>query len=89
MGNIQGGMLAAMLDSVMGAALATVLAEGEAPPTLEMKVSFMRPAKPGTIGGTARVLHRGRSVVFVEGKLTSPSGALLAAGTSTALIIKV
>jgi uncharacterized protein (TIGR00369 family) len=89
MGNVQGGMLAAMLDSVMGAALTTVLGEGEAPPTLEMKVSFMRPAKVGTIGGTACVLHRGRSVAFVEGKLTSPSGALLATGTATALIVKV
>ena len=89
MGNIQGGMLAAMLDSVMGAALATVLAEGEAPPTLEMKVSFIQPAKVGMIGGTARVLHRGRSVAFVEGKLTSPSGVLLAAATSTARIIKL
>lgn len=89
MGNVQGGLLAAMLDSVMGAALATVLAEGERPPTLEMKISFIQPAKVGTIGGSAEVVHRGRSVAFVEGALHSRSGALLAKGTSTARIIQV
>ncbi len=89
MGNVQGGLLAAMLDSVMGAALATVLGEDERPPTLEMKVSFIRPAKVGTIAGTARVVHRSKSVAFVEGELHDPAGTLLARGTVTATIIRV
>ena len=85
-GNIQGGFLTAMLDSVMGAALATILKEGETPPTLEMKTSFMRPAKVGRIAGSGRVLHRGRSVVFAEGELHDSSGNLLATGNATSLI---
>ena len=85
-GNVQGGFLAAMLDSAMGAALSTVLLEGETPPTLEMKINFIKPAKIGRIAGSGRVLHRGRSVVFVEGELRSESGTLLATGTSTNLI---
>lgn len=88
MGNIQGGLLAAMLDSTMGAAMATVLVDGERPPTLEMKISYVRAAKVGTIGGTARVVHRGRRVVFLEGELHSESGTLLATGSSTNMIIK-
>jgi uncharacterized protein (TIGR00369 family) len=88
MGNIQGGFLAAMLDSVMGAALSTLLAEGERPPTLEMKINFVRPAKVGMIGGTARVVHRGKSMAFIEGELLGPSGDLLAKGTSTNLIFQ-
>ncbi len=89
MGNVQGGFLAVMLDSAMGVALSTVLDEGEVPPTLEMKVSFIRPAKVGTIGATAHVVYRGKSVAFVEGELHGPSGALLARATSTAQIIEV
>lgn len=89
MGNVQGGFLAAMLDSTMGAALATVLGEGERPPTLEMKISFIKAAKVGAIGGTARVVHRGKSVAFVEGELRNSAGALLATGSSTARIIKI
>ena len=85
-GNVQGGFLAAMLDSAMGAALSTVLLKGETPPTLEMKINFIKPAKIGRIAGSGRVLHRGRSVVFVEGELRSESGTLLATGTSTNLI---
>lgn len=88
MGNVQGGLLAAMLDSVMGAALRTVLGEGERPPTLELKINFIRPAKVGTIGGSAHVVHRGKSVAFVEGQLHDPAGTLLATGTSTARIIQ-
>jgi len=88
MGNVQGGLLAAMLDSAMGAAIATVIVEGERPPTLEMKINFIRPAKVGTIGGTGRVVHRGQSVAFVEGRLTDPSGALIATSTCTARIFK-
>jgi uncharacterized protein (TIGR00369 family) len=88
MGNVQGGFLAAMLDSTLGAAIATVLVEGERPPTIEMKINFMRPAKVGMIAGTARVVQRGRSLAFVEGELRNASGELLATGTSTNLIIR-
>ena len=85
-GSVQGGFLAAMLDSAMGAALATVLLEGEKPPTLEMKINFIKPAQVGTIAGSGHVVHRGKSVVFVEGELRNESGTLLATGTSTNLI---
>ena len=44
MGTVQGGFLAAMLDDAMGPALFTLLEEGQHAPTLEMKVSFVRPA---------------------------------------------
>jgi uncharacterized protein (TIGR00369 family) len=88
MGNVQGGLMAAMLDSVMGAAMATVLAEGERPPTIEMKINFVRPAQVGPISGSARVVHRGRSVAFMEGELRNPAGDLLATGTSTNRIIQ-
>ena len=83
---MQGGFLAAMLDSAMGAALATVLLEGETPPTLEMKINFIKPAQVGTIAGSGHVVHRGKSVAFIEGQLRDESGTLLATGTSTNLI---
>ena len=85
-GSVQGGFLAAMLDSAMGAALATVLQEGERPPTLEMKINFIKPAQVGTIAGSGHVVHRGKSVAFIEGQLRDESGSLLATGTSTNLI---
>jgi uncharacterized protein (TIGR00369 family) len=41
-GFVQGGILAAMLDGVMGAAAVSLLGAGEQITTLEMKVSYMQ-----------------------------------------------
>lgn len=89
MGNVQGGFIAAMLDDTLGPALATTFAENEFAPTLELKVSFIRPARPGTLIGTGRVLHRGGSVAFLEGELRSATDDLIATGTATARLIQV
>ena len=51
-GNVQGGFLAAMLDDTLGPALAATLGDGEFAPTLELKVSFLRPPLPA--GSPAR-----------------------------------
>ena len=89
MGNIQGGILAAMLDDTLGPALATTFEEQQFAPTLELKVSFIRPAKPGTLIGTGRVVHRGASVAFLEGELRNPAGDLVATATATARLVRL
>src|SRR5439155_8378467 len=48
-GAIQGGFLDAMLDDAMGPALFTTLPADQFAPTIEMKVNFVRPARPGPI----------------------------------------
>ena len=88
-GNIQGGFLAAMLDDTLGPALATTFEENEFAPTLELKVNFIRPANPGRLIGTGRVIHRGGSVAFLQGELRNSEGDLLATATSTARLIRV
>jgi uncharacterized protein (TIGR00369 family) len=87
-GSVQGGFLAAMLDDTLGPALVATLADGEFAPTLELKVSFLRPASPGRITGTGRVLHRGGSVAFLAGELKDQAGELLATASATARIIR-
>lgn len=89
LGNIQGGFLAAMLDDTLGPAIATVLEADEFAPTLEIKVSFLRPGRVGTLIGRGHVVYRGRSVVFAEGELSDANGDLLARASATARIVKV
>ena len=89
MGNVQGGFLAAMLDETLGPALATTFGEREFAPTLELKVNFVRPAKPGLLFGTGWVVHRGGSVAFLHGELHNPEGALVATATATARLIEL
>ncbi len=86
-GVIQGGFVTAMLDETMGPAALSELGPGFAVPTLELKVSFLRPTYPGTLVADARVVHRGRSVVFMEGALFDEDGAKLATATATARIV--
>ncbi len=87
MGNIQGGFVAAMLDDAMGPALFTQLSEGQYAPTLEIKVSFLRAAKPGMLIGEGRVAHLGRSVAFLEGTLMAEDGTTIATATATARVL--
>jgi len=88
MGSIQGGFLAAMLDDTLGPALVATLPDGEFAPTLELKVSFLRPAAPGRLVGTGRVVHRGGSIAFLAGELRDEAGAVLATATATARIVR-
>jgi uncharacterized protein (TIGR00369 family) len=88
MGNIQGGFLAAMLDDTMGPALVATLGPGEFAPTLELKINFLRPARPGRLVGTGRVVHRGGTVAFLAGDLSDAEGNLLATASATARIVR-
>jgi uncharacterized protein (TIGR00369 family) len=87
-GHIQGGFLAAMLDDTMGPALAATLDAGEFAPTLNLNVSFAKPAKVGKLQGKGRILKRGKEVCFLAGELYQ-EGQLVATATATAIIRRV
>jgi molybdopterin converting factor subunit 1 len=87
MGAVQGGFLTAMLDETMGPAAISALPPGQGVPTLELKVSFIRPARPGRLVADARVVHMGKSVVFLESSLVTDDGTLIATATATARIV--
>jgi uncharacterized protein (TIGR00369 family) len=87
-GVVQGGFLAAMLDDTLGPALAATLPPGAFAPTLELKVNYLRPARPGRLVGRGRVVHRGGTIAFLSGELCDESGAVLATATATARIVQ-
>jgi uncharacterized protein (TIGR00369 family) len=86
-GTVQGGILTAMLDDTMGPAAAAHLGGKAFCQTLELKTSFLRPARPGPLYGEGRVVHRGRDVVFVEGRLKDAGGRLIATATATTRVV--
>ena len=85
-GAVQGGFLAAMLDDTLGPALVATLDAGQFAVTLELKVSYLRPTRPGPVVGRGRVVHRGGSVAFLEGSL-SADDEVVATATATARVI--
>ena len=87
-GFIQGGILGAMLDDTMGPAV-FVMTEGRLyTATITMTLNFLVPAKVGPITGEANVTQLGRTVAFVEGRLTAEDGTLLATATASARLVE-
>ncbi|MEE3098169.1 MAG: PaaI family thioesterase, partial [Pseudomonadota bacterium] len=71
-GVIQGGILSAMVDDTFGPLVGATL--GRYGVTVDLTTQFLRPVKPGRIETKARILRRGRSVVFLEGDLMDADG---------------
>jgi molybdopterin converting factor subunit 1 len=88
-GVVQGGFITAMLDDTMGPAAVAQLGPGYFAPTLELKVSFLRPVGPGTLVADGRVVHLGRSIAFLEGSLADEEGNVVATATATARVVKL
>ena len=83
-GGIQGGMLAAFADSVLGGASALHLPPEQYPALAEMKISIFRPATAGTtLTGKGRVLKAGRRVLFAEAEIFNDENELIAKASGT------
>jgi uncharacterized protein (TIGR00369 family) len=86
-GFIQGGILTAMLDDTMGPAV-FIRTDGKLyTATVTMTVNFLKPAQVGSIVGEARVVQLGKSIAFMESRLTDASGVVLATATASARLI--
>ena len=82
-GAIQGGFIAAMLDEAMSTTAIIASNVTMNAPTLEMKVSFLRPLFVGKASAEARILKWGRSTCFIEAELFDPEGQLVAKASAT------
>lgn len=87
-GVVQGGFLAAVLDSAMGASAVTVAGERKVSvANTEMRVSFLRAARVGDVlTCEATVLKAGRVVSFVTARVVDAEDRLVATASSTYLV---
>jgi uncharacterized protein (TIGR00369 family) len=89
LGNVQGGMLTAMLDMVMSfSVLCTMGGPGHEVPTIDMNTHFLSPAKPGRIIGEGAAVKKGRTIAFMEGRLRDRDGRLLTTATASGQLMK-
>jgi uncharacterized protein (TIGR00369 family) len=87
-GFVQGGLLSAMLDDTMGPAV-FIMTEGKLyATTISLTVNFLAPAKPGPITAEAKVTQLGKTIAFVEGRLTAEDETLLATASVSARLIE-
>ena len=85
-GALQGGFIAAMLDDTMAVGGLFKIGGGYIVPTLEMKVNYVRPATTEEVIAEGWLVHAGRTIAFLEGRLLDAEGAVCATATATALI---
>jgi len=90
-GMVHGGLAATLLDSAMGCAVHSLLPEGRAYTTLELKVNYIRALKhdTGRVQAIGKVIHLGGKVATAEGSLIDGAGKLYAHGTTTCLLSDV
>ena len=86
-GNIQGGILTAMLDDLMGYALGITLPITQFAPTANLNVSFLRPGKVGALHGKGLILKQEGSVFHLAGKLYNEKNELIASATAKAKVM--
>ncbi|ATQ43323.1 PaaI family thioesterase [Caulobacter mirabilis] len=85
-GVVQGGFVTGWIDAAMAHAAIAMAGPGVVPMSLELKVSFFAPARPGRVIAEAWVERRGKRTCFFEGRLLDPAGTVLAKASSTLML---
>jgi len=86
---LHGGILASLLDTVMGCALMTQLEAGEYHTIIDLHTKYLRPVTlektPLQVIGVLE--HRGKRQCTMHGKVVCPDGKPCATATATAMIL--
>jgi uncharacterized protein (TIGR00369 family) len=89
LGSVHGGIIATLLDSVMGCAAHSTLPARRGYTTLEIKVNYLRAVTvaTGEVTAEGRVVHAGRRSAVAEAKLTDAARRLYATASTTCLFV--
>ena len=83
-GTVHGGAVSTLIDVAMAEALNPMTGEEERPVTIEIKVNYLEPGKPGTLSCTASVRKGGKRITIVEAEVTQrENGEVVALATGT------
>lgn len=85
-GVVQGGFVTGWIDAAMAHAAIAANGPDVTPMTLELKVSFFAPVRPGLVIAEGWVERAGRKTCFYEGHLKDESGKVLAKATTTMML---
>jgi uncharacterized protein (TIGR00369 family) len=85
-GVVQGGFVTGWIDAAMAHAAIAALGREVTPMSLEIKVSFFAPVRPGLVVAEGWIERHGRKTCFVEGRLLNGQGKVLAKGSSVVML---
>jgi 1,4-dihydroxy-2-naphthoyl-CoA hydrolase len=88
-GILHGGALMALADNIGGTATIANLKEGQSTTTIESKTNFFAPVPIGdTAYAECVALHRGRSTMVWQTRITRSDGKLCALVTQTQMVLE-
>jgi uncharacterized protein (TIGR00369 family) len=86
-GVVQGGFVTGWIDAAMAHAVMSLHGSDFAPMSLEVKVSFFAPVRPGVVIAEGWIERAGKSTSFAEGVLRDDKGVVLAKASSTLRLV--
>ncbi|WP_027550674.1 PaaI family thioesterase [Bradyrhizobium sp. Cp5.3] len=87
-GTIQGGFLAAMLDSATGIRALAALSADFTAVTRNLETRFLKPVTPGPITARARIVERTDREIVVEAALVDAQGVTVAEATAQLRVLQ-
>ena len=81
---VQGGFITAMLDAAMAHAVMAAEPGRVRVSSIDINVSFLRPARAGEFTAVGAMVKSGRTIAFLKAELYSAKGELVATATSSA-----
>ena len=84
---LHGGVMYAMADTGMGAAIFPELADDESCATVEIKMSYLRPVAQGTLTCATTMIQKGKTLAVFESELKN-GGKVVAKALGTYMIFK-
>jgi uncharacterized protein (TIGR00369 family) len=85
---VQGGFITAMLDASMAHVVMAAERGKVRVSSIDINVSFLRPARAGTFVAVGGIVKSGRTVAFLKAELYSAKGELVATATSSAYLTR-
>jgi uncharacterized protein (TIGR00369 family) len=86
-GTIQGGFLAAMLDSATGVRALAALDANRTAVTMSLDTCFLKPARPGVLTARARISEQSERDIVVTAQLSDEAGVIVASAVAKLRIL--
>lgn len=85
-GTVHGGVLATLVDTVMGAAVRSATGADDVPATSQLTIAYLRPGKQGRLAVTAQVRKQGEHLLVCDADIEQDDRSLIAAVATFAIV---
>lgn len=85
---VHGGAVATLADECLASVAFTQADEGETTVTADLKIDFLRPARPGRLIARGTVRHRTRRLAFCEATVEGEDGQIVAEARAVIAYVK-